>query len=36
MTMVNVLSIDAWADGEDGWAWNNWHKVGTVDLDDVK
>ena len=29
---INVLSIDAWADGEDGWHWNNWHKVGTCDL----
>ena len=31
-TMINVLSIDAWADGEDGWTWNNWHKVGTCPL----
>jgi hypothetical protein len=30
--MINVLSIDAWADGEDGWTWNNWHKVGTCPL----
>lgn len=30
--MINVLSIDAWADGEDGWTWNNWHKVGTAPL----
>jgi hypothetical protein len=29
---INVLSIDAWADGEDGWTWNNWHKVGTTPL----
>lgn len=35
MSVVNVLSIDAWADGADGWIWNNWHKVGSVDLDDV-
>lgn len=31
-TTINVLSIDAWADGEDGWTWNNWHKVGTCPL----
>ncbi len=31
-TIINVLSIDAWADGEDGWTWNNWHKVGTCAL----
>lgn len=34
--IVNVLSIDAWADGpeeERGWTWNNWFKVGTCDLD---
>ncbi len=29
---INVLSIDAWADGDDGWTWNNWHKVGTCPL----
>ena len=29
---INVLSIDAWADGEDGWTWNQWHKVGTCPL----
>jgi hypothetical protein len=29
---INVLSIDAWAEGEDGWTWNNWHKVGTCAL----
>lgn len=31
-TTVNVLSIDAWADGDDGWTWNQWHKVGTAPL----
>jgi hypothetical protein len=29
---INVLSIDALADGEDSWTWNNWHKVGTCPL----
>lgn len=33
MATVNVLSIDAWADGDGGWTWNNWHKVGECDLD---
>jgi hypothetical protein len=28
-----VLSIDAWGNQEDGYDWNSWHKVGTVDLD---
>lgn len=28
-----VLSIDAWADPEGGWQWNNWFHVGTVDVD---
>lgn len=28
-----VLSIDAWGNPDDGYEWNNWHKVGTVDLD---
>lgn len=30
--MINILSIDAWADGDDGWTWNAWHKVGTCPL----
>lgn len=32
--LARVLSIDARADGsEEGcWTWNNWHKIGTVDL----
>lgn len=29
---INVLSIDAWADGEGGWTWNQWHKVGSCSL----
>lgn len=28
-----VLSIDAWADGDDGWTWNMWYNEGTVTLD---
>ncbi len=32
-----VLSIDAWADGDEGWTWNDWHYVGEVTLaDDAK
>lgn len=30
-TEINVLSIDAWADG-DGWQWNQWFKAGKVPL----
>lgn len=31
---VHVLSIDAWRNGPAAgdWTWNNWHKVGTVDV----
>jgi hypothetical protein len=29
---VNVLSIDAWRDCGNGWTWNNWHKVGRIDV----
>lgn len=29
---VSILSIDAWGNGDDGWDWNNWFKVGTVDV----
>lgn len=28
---VSILSIDAWNSPE-GWTWNNWHKVGSVDV----
>lgn len=27
---MKVLSIDAWHEA-DGWAWNNWFKVGEID-----
>lgn len=30
-TTVSILSIDAWRN-PDGWDWNMWHKVGSVDL----
>lgn len=26
-----ILSIEAWANGEDGWTWNTWRKVGEID-----
>ena len=25
---VSILSIDAWGNAEDGFEWNNWHKIG--------
>jgi hypothetical protein len=28
-----VLSIDAWGNPDEGYEWNSWHKVGTIDLD---
>jgi hypothetical protein len=28
-----VLSIDAWGNQEDGYEWNQWFNVGTIDLD---
>lgn len=27
---VDILSIDAWSDGEGGWTWNQWFKVGKI------
>jgi len=27
-----VLSIDAWGNQEDGYDWNDWHKVGYIDI----
>lgn len=29
----NLLSIDAWAGSEGDWEWNNWFKVGIVNID---
>lgn len=31
MHKYKILSIDAWADGGDGWTWNAWYKVDAVD-----
>lgn len=31
VTEVTILSIDAWRD-QDSWSWNQWFKVGTIDL----
>lgn len=28
-----VLSIEAWGNKEEGYDWNNWFNVGTVDID---
>lgn len=28
-----VLSIDAWGNPDDGYTWNQWFNVGTVDID---
>lgn len=28
-----VLSIDAWGNREDGYEWNQWFNIGTIDLD---
>ena len=31
-----VLSIDAWGNQEDGYEWNSWHNVGTIELDSIE
>ena len=31
MTTANILSIDAWGNKNEGYDWNSWHKVGTID-----
>jgi hypothetical protein len=28
-----VLSIDAWGNQDDGYDWNQWFNVGTIDID---
>ena len=30
---VSILSLDAWGNEDDGFEWNDWHKVGEVGLD---
>lgn len=32
MKICNILSIDAWPEGEDSWTWNQWFKVGECPL----
>ena len=27
---MNILSIDAWNHGDDGWQWNAWYRLGTI------
>lgn len=29
----NVLSIDAWGNQNDGYEWNNWFNVGSIEID---
>lgn len=31
---MNILSIDAWGNAQDGWQWNAWYKVGTISKDE--
>ncbi len=33
MNDYTVLSIDAWGNQEDGYEWNSWHKIGTIECD---
>ena len=33
MTEYKVLSIDAWGNSRDGYDWNAWYNVGTIELD---
>lgn len=34
MAAISILSIDAWG-SPDGWQWNAWHKIGTIDSDEL-
>lgn len=33
---MNILSIDAWNYGDDGWRWNNWYKIETISKDEFE
>lgn len=28
---MKILSIDAWGNNKDGYEWNAWYKIGTID-----
>lgn len=32
---LKILSIDAWADGDGGWTWNNWFNVGSIPVEAI-
>ena len=31
--IITILSIDAWADGDHSWSWNQWYKIGEIESD---
>lgn len=33
MNTYTVISIDAWGNAEDGYDWNAWYNVGTIEVD---
>ena len=33
---MKILSIDAWAEPEGGWTWNQWFHVGDIDKADFE
>ena len=33
---MKVLSIDAWGNKKDGYEWNNWFNVGTIEKQDFQ
>ena len=33
---MKILSIDAWAESEGGWAWNNWFNVGSIEKEEFE
>lgn len=32
VTSVSILSLDVWGNADDGFEWNNWHKIGEIPL----
>ena len=33
---MRVLSIDAWAECEGGWTWNNWWSIGEISKEEFE
>jgi len=33
---MKILSVDAWAEPEGGWTWNNWFDIGSISKEEFE